>query len=86
MKVTSEALIDAPPEDVFSFVSDPARRPEFIPSLAENRNAYPEDRLRRAELGLRVQPRWRPTHGRRLVHDLRAERALRGPDEGNDRE
>ena len=44
MKVTSEALIDAPPEDVFSFVSDPARRPEFIPSLAENRNAYPEDR------------------------------------------
>lgn len=44
MKATTKALIDAPVEDVFSFVSDPARQAEFVPSMAENRNAYPEDR------------------------------------------
>ena len=44
MRTSSEALIEASAEDVFSLVSDPERWSLFVPSLAENRNAYPADR------------------------------------------
>ena len=44
MRTSSETLIKASAEDVFSLVSDPERWSLFVPSLSANRNVYPSDR------------------------------------------